>query len=349
MRETQTGTEELVMVVHGPEAFDSGDAARMIAAVHPERVVVAGVMGRTAAEESGIRCEYAGLPPSRVIPGIEGRIFMLNRGKTAESGRIFGGIVASRLGEPGLLHVECSNGCIYCWNRESDDLSDYLASATGYPVLQVRTGEVTNTNVREIRGCIPGEAVFVDGIVIGRARDTKVVLTQENGRIVPLSGLIPKIHGLEKIHRRGCLDVTKAWCKSGPVRRADPVTITQRRDEGLVVYIDHCGHELYSRVDDRTCGVVSVGDDTTAVCGHIGAHLGLPVLGVVDGDGDDVVGPRFAPGSVILHVLEGRDDDLGLEIRDKISDSPVKWMEFVKDIISFLGPRVRVEIPGHPD
>ncbi|KQC10322.1 MAG: hypothetical protein APR55_09350 [Methanolinea sp. SDB] len=349
MKETDTGTKNPVMVVHGPEAFDSGDAARMIAAVHPERVVVAGVMARTAAEESGIRCEYAALPPSMVIPGIEGRVFMLNRGKTAESGRIFGGIVASRLGERGLLHVECSNGHIFCWNRESDDLSDYLASVTGYPVLQVRTGDVSNNNIREIRGCIPGEAVFVDGIVIGRARDTKVVLTQEDGRIVPLSGLVPKIHGLEKIHRRGCLDVTKAWCKSGPVRRADPVTCKQRRDEGLVVYIDHCGHELYSRLDDRTCGVVSVGDDTTAVCGHIGAHLGLPVLGIVDGDGDDVVGPRFAPGSVVLHVLEGRDDDLGLEIRDKISDNPVKWVEFVRDIISFLGSRVRVEIPGHAD
>ena len=123
MKKTNKSTNGLVMVVHGPEAFDSGDVARMVSAVQPDRIVVAGVMGRTASEESGIPCEYAGAPPSRVIPGIGGRVFMLNRGKTPESGRIFGGIVASRLGEGGLLHVECSDGRIYCWNREQDELS----------------------------------------------------------------------------------------------------------------------------------------------------------------------------------------------------------------------------------
>jgi len=346
MKETDNKIKGLVMVVHGPEAFDSGDAARMVAAVRPERVVVAGVMGRTAAEESGIACEYAGLPPSRVIPGIEGRIFMLNRGKTPESGRIFGEIVASRLGEMGLLHVEYSDGRIYCWNRESDELSDHLSDVTGYPVVSISTEGRTNDNVRKIRGCIPGEAVYIDGIVIGRACDTEVVLTQKNGTIVPLSGLVPKIHGMEKLHLRGGIDVRTAWCKSGPVRRAPPRICKQRREEGLVVYIDHCGHTLYSSLDDRTCGIVSVGDDTTAVCGHIGAHLGVPVLGIVDGDGDGVVDPSFAPGSVILHVLEGRDDDLGLEIRDEIGDSPVNWMEFVDHIVSVLGPRIKVEIPG---
>jgi hypothetical protein len=346
MKETDTAIKGLVMVVHGPEAFDSGDAARIVETVRPERVIVAGVMGRTAAEESGISCEYAGVPPSMVIPGIEGRIFMLNRGKTPESGRIFGGIVASRLGDGGLLHVECSDGRIYCWNRDSDELSEFLSTVTGYPVVCVRAEIPSESSIRKIRGCIPGEAVYVNGIVIGRACDTEVVLTQENGTIVALSGLIPKIHGMEKVHRRGGLDVASAWCKSGPVRRVSARTNVQRREEGRVVYIDHCGHQLYSRLDDRTCGIVSVGDDTTAVCGHIGAHLGLPVLGIVDGDGDGVVKPRFAPGSVILHVRDGRDDDLGSEIRDEIRDSPVKWTDFVEHIISLLGSRVNVEIPG---
>ena len=217
---------------------------------------------------------------------------------------------------------------------------------TGYPVDFIQADKPTNDTIRKIRGCIPGEAVYVDGIVIGRATDTEVVLTQERGTIVPLSGLIPKIHGMEKIHRRGGLDVTMAWCKSGSVRRASGRTYGRIREEGLVVFIDHCGHQLYSRLDDRTCGIVSVGDDTTAVCGHIGAHLGLPVLGIVDGDGDGVVTPRFAPGSVILHVREGRDDDLGSEISHEIGDSPVKWIDFVERIISLLGGRVHVEIPG---
>ena len=45
----------LVMVVHGPEAFDAGDVERMIGLLAPRLVLVAGVMARTAAEESGLR------------------------------------------------------------------------------------------------------------------------------------------------------------------------------------------------------------------------------------------------------------------------------------------------------
>ena len=88
---------DAVMVVHGPEAFDAGDVARLQALLCPGETVVAGVMARTAAEESGLHVTFDGRPPSRVIRGIPGKVFLLNRGKTPESGRIFGEIVASRL------------------------------------------------------------------------------------------------------------------------------------------------------------------------------------------------------------------------------------------------------------
>jgi hypothetical protein len=42
----------LVMVVHGPELFDMGLVHRLKEIVGPGRIVVAGVMARTAAEES---------------------------------------------------------------------------------------------------------------------------------------------------------------------------------------------------------------------------------------------------------------------------------------------------------
>ena len=43
-----------IMVVHGPEAFDAGDVGRLIALLSPRRVLVAGGLARTAAEESGL-------------------------------------------------------------------------------------------------------------------------------------------------------------------------------------------------------------------------------------------------------------------------------------------------------
>jgi hypothetical protein len=38
-----------VMVVHGPEIFDSGEASWLIDRICPSRTIVAGVMARTAA------------------------------------------------------------------------------------------------------------------------------------------------------------------------------------------------------------------------------------------------------------------------------------------------------------
>ena len=60
--------ERPVMVVHGPEIFDTGYVYRLNNAIRPERIIVAGVMARTAAEESGIPVEYLGNSPVRSHP-----------------------------------------------------------------------------------------------------------------------------------------------------------------------------------------------------------------------------------------------------------------------------------------
>ena len=70
------------MVVHGPEIFDSGNAAWLLEHLAPSRTIVAGVMARTAAEESGLPVEFDGRPPSRVILDVEGPVFLANHGKT---------------------------------------------------------------------------------------------------------------------------------------------------------------------------------------------------------------------------------------------------------------------------
>jgi hypothetical protein len=96
-----------VMVVHGPELFDQGDTAWLMNVLSPKRVIVAGVMARTAAEESGLQVEFNAQPPSRVILAFDGPVFLANRGKTPETGELFGNIVASRLGDNGLVQIEC--------------------------------------------------------------------------------------------------------------------------------------------------------------------------------------------------------------------------------------------------
>jgi hypothetical protein len=333
-----------VMVVHGPEAFDAGDVSRLRDLLSPRHIFVAGVMARTAAEESGLPVTFCGEPPSRVIPKVTSPVYLVNRGKTAESGRIFGEIVAQRLGNgTGLVQVECGPGLVYVWNRGDRGLADAISRRTGYPVEGRETGPGEEESGRRIRGCMPGEAVFVNGIVIGTATEETVVLQARNGVVEPVRGLAPKPPGLEKLARAGPVDLRGAWCKSGMIRRARPRGGGSSPPVGMVQVVDHRGVDLYRGLHAGICGVVAIGDDTTAVCGHICAHRGVPVLGIVDRDSDGIVPEGFAPGSVVAEVVDGTDDALGAEAAAMVPEGPVCWHEWVEQVLARLGDRVRVE------
>ncbi|WP_214019579.1 DUF2117 domain-containing protein [Methanoculleus sp.] len=332
----------LVMVVHGPEAFDAGDAERLLGLLSPRRVLVAGVMARTAAEESGLPVTCTDERPSVVIAALAGRSCLVNRGKTPKSGRIFGEIVAGRL--PGLVHIETSSGTVYCWDRGDRVLAEEIAGLIGYVLVRAKSSRARREGVREVRGCIPGEAVFVNGIVIGTATEETVVLSKENGTIRAVSGLDEKPHGFEKLLRAGLPDLHAAWCKSGPVRTAPPRQGERASRAGRIAVIDHCGHTLYREIGEGVCGVLAVGDDTTAVCGHICSHAGIPVFGVVDGDADAIVEPGYAPGSVVVEVTRGRDDDIGRELAAVRDLDPPSWEEWVEETLRILAGRVRVVV-----
>jgi len=329
-----------LMVVHGPEPFDQGDVACLLDTFGPCRVLVAGVMGRTAAEESGIPCEYCGVPPSMVFAHLTGPAFLLNRGKTPDSGRIFGEIVAGRL-KGGLVHVECASDTVFCWNGGDQVLAGELARVLGYDRVAARAVARPSEAGRTIRGCIPGEPVCVNGIVIGRATAAEVVLRNAGGEVEAVSGLDVKPHGLEKLRRSGCVDLASAWCKSGHIRQKDPERAAGLQKTGRIVLLDHCAHRFYDLVTPETCGVLAIGDDTTTVAGHIAGHLGIPVLGVTDGDPDGVVGGTFPPGSLVLEAIAGRDDEIGLTIAGMIPDRETDWSCWVDNVLETIGNSVR--------
>ena len=188
-------------------------------------------------------------------------------------------------------------------------------------------------SLREIRGCIPGEPVFVNGIVVGSATADTAVLAPEGRGIRAVSGITLKAHGIEKLLRNGPIDISRAWCKSGPVRSQNAQVKERRTPSGHIVIIDHAACDIYSHMDTTTCGVVSIGDDTTAVCGHICAHLGIPIFGVTDGDADTIVDHACCTGSVIVEVTEGRDDEKGLEIAETVPTTPCHWDTWVSSTL----------------
>lgn len=338
------GGETLVMVVHGSEAFDHGDVAWLLDLLEPDLTLVAGVMARTAAEESGLPVTCTDMPPSELLVSLSGRSFLVNRGKTPESGRIFGEMVAGRLApRKGLVHLEASSRMIYLWNDGDAELASMLAEATGYGIERRRAAPPQKGCRREIRGCLPGEAVFVNGIVIGHATDEIVILEERNGSVYPISGLELKPHGLEKLIARSRVDLSTAWCKSGPIRRRPPSLRGNRREHGRIAMVDHCGHEIYRILTEgNICGVLSIGDDTTAVCGHICCHLGIPVLGIVDGDADGIVEAEFPPGSAIFIVSEGRDDEIGRMVSEMLPCGEVSWVAWRDCILTRLKGKGRI-------
>ena len=341
-RNDASGT--IVLVVHGAEIFDSGEAAWLMKTLRPVRTIVAGVMARTAAEESGLPVQFEGVPPSRVIRAITEPVVFADHAKSPESGKIFGNIIASRLDRRGLVQIECLQKIINIWDEGDRNLVSGISCLTGYPLIYLSSTCDQPGRERRIRGCLPGEPVYVNGIVIGRATENTIILRRNGSSIEVVRGIIPKEHGIEKLREMNP-DLSTAWCKSGRIRSALPFSSARKSAlYGRVVVIDHCGHELYAKLGPDCCGVLAIGDDTTAVCGHICAHRGIGVLGIIDGDQDSVLPSAFAPESIVLEVRSGRDDDLGREVAQMVGGGPVEWDEWIDLVLAHIGSRVRIMV-----
>lgn len=327
------------LVLHGPDVIDSGEAARLIAVLRPGRVVVAGVMGRCAAEEHGLLSCWTGERPSAALEADPAAV-LANRGRSPESGRIFGEGIAARLRRP-LVQLECADETVIGWNGAG---GAGIARWLGWR-LEARTAilPAPSGNRRVIRGCRPGDAVLVDGLVVGRATADEVVLASDGEGIVAERGCRLKEHGVEKLRRRGPIALPGAWCTAGPLRASPPAARPRERRVGRVLVLDHDAVALYHRLADDLCGLLAIGDDTTGAALHLGTHLGLPVLGITDGDGDGLVAAcRGAPGSLVLRAIDGRDDDLGRELAAYCDGRTVEWEAFVADALRLLEGRAGV-------
>ena len=111
---TSAGVCGCSLVLHGPEVIDSGEAGRLVAALRPARVVVAGVMARCAAEEHGLRSCWTAEKPSAALGADPGAV-LANRGRSPASGRVFGEAVATKLRRP-LVQLECADETVVVWN-----------------------------------------------------------------------------------------------------------------------------------------------------------------------------------------------------------------------------------------
>jgi hypothetical protein len=159
----------------------------------------------------------------------------------------------------------------------------------------------------------PGDSLLVDGIIVGRAAAREIVFVAEGRRLTAVRGAAVKAHGLEKLERLGGVDLRTAKLASARrLRREDSVPrVRPRRGKGMV-FIDHAGMHVYELIRGAQ-GAVTVGDDTTAVAGDILHRFRLPLIGIVDGDGDGLLARgNMPPGSCVLTVKA--DDQVGCRV-----------------------------------
>jgi hypothetical protein len=323
------------VVVHGPEIIDSGCALLLInylKKLGSVTAVLGGTMGRVAVIDAGLEDVIFIRPrrrPSHSIQDLGAAsdvIFLLNQAKSRESGLAFGTMVAAAagMGRP-LIQIDCGGRFVAILSGKEGDLAVQVASDLGLdfllnpplPGVSFRK----DATKRSLSGVCPGELISINGIVIGRAAESRVEIEAKDGRIMAMKGVKPKQHGLEKL---SWVDLEKAIIRSGSIRRSEVrprIGACGRRDKGegkWAVLIDHCAEDAFE-VAEGASVAVTVGDDTTLIAGDILARLGIPVIGIVDGDLDHLAGcTTILQGSVVFRVKPGHDDLVGRRVRAEI-------------------------------
>ena len=344
------------MVVHGPEVIDSGRAIGLINYLKRHGSVTAvlgGTMGRVALIDAGLHDAISIISrkrPSQSILELQKAndvIILLNQAKTRESGLAFGAMVvqAAGLGKP-LIQVDYGGKFVAVLRGESEEAelarmlsSDLLLDILIPPSLNSVCTE--NGNIRRIISAVhPGELISINGTVVGRATESRVEIIGKDGRIVSMKGVKPKQHGLEKL---SYVYLEKAIIRSGSIRRSIDA---QSAVPGLVgshicckacgigaVFIDHCAEDAFELAQDAELAV-TVGDDTTAIAGDILSRLGIPVIGIVDGDLDRLAGKTaMAAGSIIIQVRPGCDDVVGRLVKENIFGEKCRVFHRAEDLV----------------
>ncbi len=338
------------IVLHGPEIIDAGSAQRIIEIFkreHDVAVKLGGTMGRTAVLDAGLEDVIdisQGLTPSETTNALKDSIdlaILLNQGKTLETGKQFGRIVASKLDASApFVHIESPElgGRIIYYSPGAKKCAEYVKEILGrhenydLPIesssplpLDIRVDG--DTIIRRVAGAFPGESIRLNGIIIGTATQPEPEIVCKDGRVVELRGGIIKLHGLEKLKNRKT-DLFTARIKTGSIRRTKHrpriKKVSSRLPGKTVAIIDHCAESTFELIKGASL-IITVGDDTTAIAADILARLGIPVIGITDGDLDCILEDTTVPsGSVIIRVREGFDDIVGKEVFERLMGSEQK-------------------------
>lgn len=313
------------IVVHGPEAIDSGMAMWFLDRLsrdHEVEATLGGAMGLAAVLDAGMeeridasRRELVSEAVSR-LGRTSDTVILLNWSKNRESGEAFGRLVWEHV-PPSLRApmVQADRDFYIVWEGNASGELASLLRERGLERVRAPLPRSKGEDLRTISGVRPGESIWINGTVIGRAISPEVTIGMCGGRL-HFEGVDVKAHGLERVN---VTDLRTAIVRSGSVRRTSSLARPVDPAGGSrLILVDHKGEDSIFRARGSRAAV-TVGDDTTRVCSALLARLGVPVIGIVDGDEDGICTDRSsAPGTTIVKLRPGNDDQLGEKVRAEI-------------------------------
>lgn len=334
----------IAVIVHGPEAVDTGLASEVISNASDLGQVRAAVGGTTAVAavidaglEQVIDIGSRELPSAAIgrVSGSSDLVLLVNQGKDRESSLSFGRLVMSKVTVP-VPVVQIDDGMCILWAGRDQDLEGFGPLFKG-EILDLRHDRPEQYDERRmLSGVRPGENVWMNGHVIGRAESSEVILRQSPDGSLVAEGMRTKPTGIERLGR---FDLRTAIIRSGQVRRtrAEPRSLASKGT--AVCLIDHCAEESLFRCRDAAY-VVTVGDDTSKIASALLYRLGVPVIAITDGDEDGISFEELLfPGSYYFRLAPGNDDQVGAEIARSLFSEGHRTMIRMK--IEEMAARVR--------
>jgi hypothetical protein len=375
MDNNNKNTANIGIVVHGPEIIDSG-CAKMIFDLlndfnHNSTKIktmakLGGTIGRVAVIDNNLETTIdisEKLVPSESLKKLNNCndiLFLINYGKSKETGHTFGKIVVERsnIKNKTVIQIERpkeKDGTILIWNTPKNDfenkLINYLSNKLNLPIENCISNGLTiweehNNIYRELHGVDKGEAIMLNGIVVGRAIGAPVILVSNNNKLINIINGEVKWHGVEKL---GEIDLKKVIIKTGILRR-HPSNINKNKknnkgyeydlsSKGEVIIVNHAGEDVLEEIKNKkVSAVITIGDDTTTICGDILARFDIKIIGITDGDRDDILkNPIITEGSNIFLIENCKDDDVGEMLEEKLKNKNMTYddaLNYIKELLN---------------
>ncbi|WP_292460375.1 DUF2117 domain-containing protein [Methanothermococcus sp.] len=336
------------------------------------RAKLGGTMGRVAVIDNNLQDVIdisEKLVPSMSLKklGDNDILILMNYGKSKETGHTFGKIVVERSGiyKP-IIQIERpgeKDGTILIWNKDKYNMNninknlnlliEYLSKKLNLNIEECISNGLNiwnegNRLFRKIHGVDIGEPVMINGIVVGRAKGAPVILVSENNRLIDIINGEVKWHGVEKL---GEINLKSAIVKTGILRRhpsntnrnkknntIKKITMKKTNHKGEIIFVNHAGEDVLEKIKNKNVStVITVGDDTTIICGDILARFGIKIIGITDGDRDDILkNPMITEGSNIFLIKNCKDDDVGKMLEEKLKNKKLTYENTLQYIKEFL-------------